>query len=217
LARAHAIGFVVVLNNQDYEAVLRGRGMPKKVSVDSRYGVCIRVALGFLGQSATTEGSTEISIVVERGHKNMGSAVSLHQEMQDIAAPNSHKIQSVAFAPKERCWELQIADLLASTSFHVEQARYQSAKKPGRLLIPPSLLGKPHIHYQAITREDLNRYKVALMLVAGIKRRYGKSWRSAIRGGSLAVEGLLRLSEDPSSAAKWIHGLPLRRWFRPPS
>jgi hypothetical protein len=119
------------LPNDEYERDFRGGSKPKKLHLDSAYGLCFRYCLLLLIQEAVRRlgthkkfDQTRLHVVLESGHRNAGDAASrIFPEMQkELMSLNPNLLGTVTLANKDECDPLMIADLLSHGTLMMELA-----------------------------------------------------------------------------------------------
>jgi len=126
LCRNHTLyGFAASFKNSDYDEFYVARERPKKVPLDSRYGLCFRLCLCFLPEMTRQMfggHQPTMNIVLESGHKNSGDAARIFDLFKRQADPELVKlVGTLTFADKRKCMGVQGADSLAYSAYRVEQ------------------------------------------------------------------------------------------------
>jgi len=120
----------ITLPNSTYDEFYRGGENPRKLRLDTKYGLCFRYALlNFVVQvlkrlSAHKKfGETRINVVMEGGHKNAGDAERIFDEMRrELLDMGCGLLHGITFAGKDECAPLLIADYLAYGGLAMERA-----------------------------------------------------------------------------------------------
>lgn len=128
----------VVLPNDTYEEFYRGGDNPRRLRLDSMYGLCFRYALlNFVHQAMKRLGNhkkfteTRLNVVMEGGHKNAGDAERVFSEMRkELSDLGLDLLQGISFAGKEGCDPIMIADYLASGGLAMERAGAHDRPRP---------------------------------------------------------------------------------------
>lgn len=210
IAKAHAVGFVAIMKNDDYRDVLQADEAMKRVAIDSKFGMCFRRVLSFLGQSANHENAEGIRIILESGHRNLGATKTLLEQYRHIGEPTySELVKSITYTEKIESPGVQAADFLAFSSYNAIQNR--------KLLLDAEEIGPPNVWHLLITEKYISDIKSGLKLLAEMRNRYGKTWRSVVKRQARTGPGDFLLSPDPYVISKWFQGLPERRWSPAPS
>ncbi len=120
----------VSLSNTDYDDYYRGKDNPRRLRLDTKYGLCFRFALlNFAIKALKRLGThkrfkeTVLNIVMEDGHKNAGDAVRVFGEMaKELRGIGVNLLHGITFASKDGCDPLMIADYLAFGGLKMELA-----------------------------------------------------------------------------------------------
>ncbi len=103
-------GTVFTLNNSDFESQYRGNETPRRLRLDTKYGLAFRYCLTDLMLEATRRLRTHkrfsearMHVVLESGHPNGGDALRIFAEMQrEMQGLGSSLLSSLTFADKRR-------------------------------------------------------------------------------------------------------------------
>src|SRR5260221_3919698 len=118
-------GFTVALKHSDYDEHYVAGHRPKKIPLDSKYGVCFRIFLSFLPmmmKKSLDADELKISVVMEAGAQGQGDTSRIFNLFKKQAAPEqSQLISSITSADKREVFGLQYADFMAYTAFRAEQ------------------------------------------------------------------------------------------------
>jgi len=114
---------VISLDNAEFKTQYRGGETPKKLRLDSAYGLCFRICLIhqiseiFRRLSAHKKfDQTRLNIVMERGHKNAPDAARIYdEEATNLQKYDCNLLSGLTFASKD-CEPLMLADFLADTT-----------------------------------------------------------------------------------------------------
>jgi Protein of unknown function (DUF3800) len=113
------------MKHSDYEEHYVAGHRPKKIPLDSKYGVCFRIFLSFLPmmmKKSLDADELKISVVMEAGAQGQGDTSRIFNLFKKQAAPEqSQLIDSVTSADKRKFYGLQYADFMAYTAFRAEQ------------------------------------------------------------------------------------------------
>jgi Protein of unknown function (DUF3800) len=119
------------LPNDEYERDFRGGDKPKKLHLDSAYGLCFRYCLIHLilevmrrlGNHKKFD-QTRLHVVLESDHRNAGDAANrIFLEMQkELTRYNLNLLGTVTLADKDECDPLMIADFLSHGTLMMELA-----------------------------------------------------------------------------------------------
>jgi hypothetical protein len=117
--------FSVVVNNADYDEHFKGADPPRKVQLDSRYGICFRlclIALPTILWKLASNKKIAINLVLESGHRNAGDAERIFALCKQQAPKDVSDIfASLSFADKRTCYGVQAADSIAFPAYRIEQ------------------------------------------------------------------------------------------------
>ena len=117
-------GMSVKISQSNYTNHYKSGEKPKKIPLDSMYGVCFRYIVIFIKQMTekTFVGENpEYDFVLEAGHKNAGDAARIFEQLKKDAR-TSIKLRSVTFGDKKEFYGLQGADLVSHTTWLAERA-----------------------------------------------------------------------------------------------
>jgi len=118
-------GLATSLARDRYLAEYRAPPIPKKMNLDSQYGVCFRICMGRLFDALAARGYQDrLHIVMEDGHKNVWDCGRIFKDLRDHAKAlaGSDFLGNFSVQPKEQCPPLMVADMLAS-SYSMFRAR----------------------------------------------------------------------------------------------
>lgn len=126
MQRRTRYGFVVALRNEDYDRFYVAGERPRKVPLDTRYGLCFRQMLGWLSTRCyelfPDEKSIRLNIVMESGHINSGDVDRIFALFRRHAEERQRAtVGTVTFADKKSAAGLQAADMFAYLFFREEQ------------------------------------------------------------------------------------------------
>lgn len=146
-----AEGFVVSLDNADYKQFYRGESLPKKGTLDSKYGICFRTCLYRLivevSDRKYRKKVPDLHLVLESGHPNARDAERIFAEVKkEFAGRGSQILRTITFAEKDECDPLMIADFLAHSGFTINRnARATGIPLPPSHPVPRGQAGITHI------------------------------------------------------------------------
>ena len=106
----------IVLKDEDYYRSYIGDGpYSKRERLDTRYGLCVRVALNFLPMvHHRLKAPGSVNFVVEAGHKNAGDALRIFNDLKNSRSYSwSQSIGAISFGTKPDFPALQAADLVS--------------------------------------------------------------------------------------------------------
>jgi hypothetical protein len=122
-------GFTVTLSKGAYRALYINDHRPKKIPLDTQYGLCFRYCLSVIpGMAKDAFGDRELDInfMLESGHKNAGDAERIFNLVKKKGASHPEEKEIVkmlgviAFGDKVKFPGLQIADVNAYSAFQHE-------------------------------------------------------------------------------------------------
>lgn len=115
-------GLSFTLSNEDYAANYRGGEAPRRMRIESKYGLCFKNCLMFFVLEALrfADGTpTKLHFVLESGHPNWNEVnlifAAMKKEMRDMGTPEL--LGDITFADKEQCDPLMMADFLAHATY----------------------------------------------------------------------------------------------------
>ncbi len=117
--------FSVVLTEADYKTHYAAKPAPRKGRVDTMYGLAFRICLSHLpdmiARSVGLDG-LQINFIMESGHKNAGDADRILSDLRRLGDPTlSPYVGTLSFAEKKQFPGLQAADMLAFSTYRLEQ------------------------------------------------------------------------------------------------
>ena len=122
-----AHGVSITLNNDQYQREYRAGPKPRKMILDSKYGLCFRFCLRNLIEEAWKRRPAsktrphKVHIVLERGHPNLGDADRIFAaEKKRLLERGFDILGTITSEEKEDCYPLMISDFLAHTSYVME-------------------------------------------------------------------------------------------------
>lgn len=113
----------IVLRDEDYYRSYVSDGpYSKHERLDTKYGLCVRVALHFLPMvHHRVKASGSVNFVVEAGHKNAGDALRIFTEMKSSKSYSwAQSIGAISFGTKADFPALQAADLVSYWFYRTE-------------------------------------------------------------------------------------------------
>jgi hypothetical protein len=126
LARANLTeGLAIALEYDRYVNEYRTPPIPKKMNLDSQYGVCFRCCLGRLFDVMEERDHRDIlDVVIESGHRNAGDCQRIFQDLKRrFERIGVHSLGTFDVASKAATPRLMIADFLASAHSKLRAAR----------------------------------------------------------------------------------------------
>jgi hypothetical protein len=134
---------VTVLDNAAYDAEYKLGDKPRKMRLDTKYGLCVKnCILHFVSEAARRKHRQrlpKLHCVLESGHKNAGDAMRIFGEIKtDLQGSGWDVLGDLTFADKEDCDPLMAGDFLA----HMQGVRDLQVKE-GRPLRFPDVEAPP--------------------------------------------------------------------------
>lgn len=132
-ASAFTEGVTMTLNNADYQASYKGGEAPRKLRIESKYGLCFRNCLIFFaleGLKRVHRGKPpRLHFVLESGHANWNEVRDIFNEMKrELQARDCDMLGEITFADKDECDPLMMADFLAHSTYLVGVAPPEERK-----------------------------------------------------------------------------------------
>jgi hypothetical protein len=125
IANHTLFGFSSLVTDEDYREFYDVGERPRKIPLDTRYGLCFRLILNFIPQKVYETAPHEdvtLNFVLEAGAKNAGDAERIFQLFKRHAPQHLSKIVgTISFGEKRKHPGLQIADGVASSVFRLEK------------------------------------------------------------------------------------------------
>jgi hypothetical protein len=118
-------GLTVKIQQEDYIRNYKSGDRPKKVPLDSMYGLCFRHVVVFVVDTlakSLNRNDIEVSFVLEAGHKNAGDAVRIFDQMKNDKSGRPVALGTLALEGKKKFYGLQGADLVSHTFYLAERA-----------------------------------------------------------------------------------------------
>jgi hypothetical protein len=110
-------GLTVALERDRYLAEYRAPPIPKKLNLDSQYGVCFRSCLSHLiDLMAKRNYRDKLHIIFEGGHKNVGDCLRIFQDLRARCDRHGYPfLGTLTVETKENCMPLMVSDFLAAS------------------------------------------------------------------------------------------------------
>ena len=116
-------GVSVKLRQSDYDQHYRSGERPKKLPLDTMYGLGFRYLAAFImdtAEQSLMRKDLEFDFIIESGHKNAGDALRVFKQMKyDLT--RSSEMKSLIFRDKKSLYGLQGADLFSHTAYLMER------------------------------------------------------------------------------------------------
>jgi hypothetical protein len=115
---------IATLPNDRYRMEYRSTPRPRKVTLDSAYGLCFRMCLvHFLEEmerrSPVMNYGSKLNVILEHGHPNAGDAKRIFEETRQntMVLHCADPLGTITTATKRSCARLMVADFLAYTGY----------------------------------------------------------------------------------------------------
>lgn len=124
-------GFVIALPDATYEQHYVAGDRPRRVQLDSPYGLCFRYMLSMipgLAYEAFPGRKLDINFVLENGHKNAGDVLRIYEKVKKTPTRNPYELAilemlgTIEFDDKRKFPGLQVADVNAYSGFRNEMS-----------------------------------------------------------------------------------------------
>jgi hypothetical protein len=116
--------FVTVIRKDEFQQHYRSGDKPKKLQLDSIYGMCFRLSLAFVlelaERSLGLEGN-QFSFVVEAGHSNAGAAPAIVEQIKKHVPDLRAALGTCAIEDKKTLPGLQGADAVSYAGYQQEK------------------------------------------------------------------------------------------------
>jgi Protein of unknown function (DUF3800) len=147
----------VTLDNADYKMSYIGGDKPRRLRLESKYGLCFRNCLIFFLLEAVKfakEPPAKLHFALESGHRNCNEVRDIFNEMrEEVRSLGVDILGEIIFADKADCDPLMMADFLAHTAFMIgrsgetapnEVPFLERAKESS---LPPGQSGVTHLRF----------------------------------------------------------------------
>jgi hypothetical protein len=124
-------GVTIHLERSRYEEEYRKPPIPKRMNLDTQYGVCFRACLVQLIAIVQRDGKKHmLDVVIEDGHKNVGDVVRIFNDMKAVTRRrlNTEVLRTIKVVKKREAAPLMLADFMAYT-----YSRMRASKVSGTL------------------------------------------------------------------------------------
>lgn len=110
-------GMTVALERERYLTEYRAPPIPRKMNLDSQYGVCFRACLSRLLEIMAARGNRDtLNVVLEHGHPNAGNCETIFFDLKKhLERIGVSVLGSFVTDTKPNCPPLMVCDFLAST------------------------------------------------------------------------------------------------------
>jgi hypothetical protein len=189
-------GIATALTRERYLNEYRTSPIPKKLNLDSQYGVCFRSCLGHLLHLMQERGDRDrLHVVLERGHPNANDCERIFNDIKRRwARAGNHVLGGFALENKNDCMPLMVADFLAAATSLLRAGLNTGKIGPNDYKLPPT--DKQLAYKGATTLVDLAPNALQnLKLAFEAERRQGaEEWRARkaakMASSSIASGGL---------------------------
>lgn len=118
-------GCTAFVAEKQYRTIYAAGERPKKIPLDTKYGLCFRLLLGFTAKKvreALDRDDLQLNVVLEDGAKNAGDATRIWKLFRTDAPPELARMAgTITFAAKKEFPSLQFADGYASSVYRLER------------------------------------------------------------------------------------------------
>jgi hypothetical protein len=186
-------GVTVALPRSLYEKEYRNGYVPKRMSLDSQFGVCFRACVHRLIQILrSVKKRHRLNVVIEDGHKNVKDAIKIFTEIKAILVEDGIDILGTATVERKReCWPLMIADFQAHAS-HLSEMRLK-AGLPGYFEMATQQHGTapPPRNQAALTQIEHNAASLRMLKTQWEERKKARMARArAAYGQAPKADGI---------------------------
>lgn len=133
-------GISIFLEYDRYMNEYRAPPIPRKMNLDSQYGVCFRGCFGRILEVLEARGNKDrINIVMERGHTNVWDCERIFNDMKvRLARDGFHLLGDFTVSRKEESNPLMVADMLASAHSMLRTALKRGDLTPDQIRVAPN-------------------------------------------------------------------------------
>jgi len=129
----------VTLRDSDYDQYYRSGDKPNRMRLDSKYGLCFRMALyhfmTVVAKRRLRGRFPELHLVLESGHVNAGDAKRIFDEVKkEFSDAGCDMLKTIVEGKKDKCGQLMMADFIAHSTFMI-----QTGARPEPLALPHSI------------------------------------------------------------------------------
>ena len=171
-------GAVSVLTNDDYAVVYRRGQRPRKIGLDSKYGLCFRYCLSnIISFLRGHHGEDHIlDVMMEDGDLNVGASRTIFDQIKQVGDTyTSNLLRSVSVGDKKAFSGLQAADLVAYPTDKIETAYSVTAlDSPVDDVLGVKLVRCPIIR-ASMTAGILQEHKEDLLILDQFQELFGTS------------------------------------------
>lgn len=123
-------GVTVYLERHRYSDEYRKPPVPKKMNLDSQYGVCFRACMAHIIAIAVADGRRHrLNVVIEDGHPNVGDTERIFNDMKQQVRNRlgTDLLGTHTVAKKEKAAPLMVSDFLAYTYLQMRTSKVDYA------------------------------------------------------------------------------------------
>lgn len=144
---------VMTLNNDEYEADYRSGEKPRKLRLDTKYGLCFRECLYHFMRVGLSlrhkKRLPHIHVVLESGHKHTGDALRIFEEVKaDFKGSDADMLETCTLADKDQSDPLMMADFISHLSYLRERKVLGGTAEPYRDEPVKKMNSVAHIRYK---------------------------------------------------------------------
>ncbi len=116
--------FVAVMRKDEYEGHYKTGERPRKIPLDSMYGLCFRISLGFAAEIVERSGGiqdSQINFILESGHRNYGDAKRIFEQIKKGVPELADVLGTCESGDKKEFPGLQGADAVSYAGYQQEK------------------------------------------------------------------------------------------------
>jgi hypothetical protein len=173
-------GMAFALTRELYLLEYRAPPIPRKMHLDSQYGVCFRVCMGRLFDiMAERSYQDRLNIVMERGHENVWDCERIFNDLRSHCKTLAGKdfLGSFSVRPKDGCPPLMVADMLAATYSIYRAEHAKGAIAPDDLPATPQTKGR--LAFLELRPDALKDLKIGFDRMRQLKIEHWREQRNA--------------------------------------
>jgi hypothetical protein len=179
LVRDHLTeGLTVHLERERYLNEYRAPPIPKKMTLDSQYGVCFRACMRQLLEMIWRDNKRHrLNIVIEDGHQNVGDCMRIFEDLKwrlKVRRGMDDLLGKISVAKKQHSAPLMVADFLAS-SYSMIRASAQSGGIDYAQEAPEPPKGQAGLTFLELLPDALRRVKADF---EADRQEAGAAWRA---------------------------------------
>jgi hypothetical protein len=181
-SNAFTEGVAMMIDPSEFEQDYRAGEKPKKLRLDSLYGLAFRQCLIFFAREMAKRQHRRkyppLYLVLESGHRNIGDAIRIFDETKkELDAGKFASLQTITVADKEQCDPLMMADFIASATYQLEGKAIAGRPRMGS----PAPVPAPRqscitqLQFKPGGLANIKESLVATILQGGVKRTSASS------------------------------------------